>query len=689
MKFFNLLLVLFTCPFLFSQGHFMCGTDEMHKDLFIRYPQYNEGVNRAYERLQDHTRTFSTAIPAKSGAAYIIPVVFHVIHTYGDENISDAQILDALKQLNIQYRKQNPDTASIVSQFKSIAADCEIEFRIAQLDPDGNCTSGITRTVSNLTHTGDHRVKELVHWPPHKYLNVYICSQAAGLAGHAMMPAAADTMPQWDGIVMQHSYVGTIGTSEYFRRTVLSHEVGHFLNLQHIWGGNNVPGYYYLPVASQGNCAYDDDVDDTPNTIGWQTCNVSGATCGELDNVQNYMDYAYCGLMFTEGQKTRMHAALNSDVAGRKNLWQPENLIATGTDDETYYLCSAEFMSDKKVVCAGGQITFTDLSLHGVTSRQWEFEGGTATSLSDSVVSVVYSAQGKYAVKITAGNGSSTVEKIAEEYITVLPPQGNQNWLTTDFEYQPATDEKWFQDENLGGLKWATKGSGINQSTCYYLDNFEQPSARKYVLTSVPVNVSGVQQIGISFDFAYARTDVSANESDALYVQLSKDCGTTWSVVRSLSSSALKTVSQTDEVPFVPSENNQWKNVLINTIVPGYKVNNLMVRFVFDNKTTNNIYIDNINVGELASLQTTSMVYPEIEVFPNPASEQIEISGIEELFIHAVDLYDLSGKRIRSWKYDTIASKSLSLDIKGICSGSYLLKINTEKGEKIIHQVIH
>lgn len=260
-------------------------------------------------------------------------------------------------------------------------------------------------------------MKSLIHWPPNKYLNIYVCAQAAGLAGHSMLPAAADTIPEWDGIVMQHSYVGTIGTSEYFRRTVLTHEIGHFLNLQHIWGGNNVPNYYYLPVSDPGNCAYDDEVSDTPNTIGWQSCNLSGTTCGDLDNVQNYMDYAYCGRMFTEGQKARMHACLNSSVANRNNLWQPANLAATGTDDGTYYLCAAKFEADKRVVCVGDTITFSDLSYNGVQTRYWEINGATTNSTTDSIVKAVYSSPGKYTIKLTVGRDGEDVSVTRNEYI--------------------------------------------------------------------------------------------------------------------------------------------------------------------------------------------------------------------------------------------------------------------------------
>ena len=120
-----------------------------------------------------------------------------------------------------------------------------------------------------------------------------------------------------DGIVIQHNYTGSIGTSNAYRSRTLTHEVGHWLNLRHPWGNSNNPG-----LAE--NCDEDDLVDDTPNTMGWTSCVLEGTTCGSLDNVQNYMDYSYCGRMFTLGQKDRMRAAALSRSPNEINSRQPQ-----------------------------------------------------------------------------------------------------------------------------------------------------------------------------------------------------------------------------------------------------------------------------------------------------------------------------------------------------------------------------
>lgn len=684
-------ILFLTCSVMLSaiaaaQSHIACGTDEMHQKLFQEHPEYNAGIIRANDKLNQFTSNFMQQPQIKSGDPYIIPVVFHVIHNYGPENIGDAQIHDALKQVNIQFRKLNADTSDILQPFKARAADCKVEFRLAQLDPDGNCTSGITRTVSPLTAIGDHQVKSLIHWPPDKYLNVYICNQAAGLAGHSMMPPAADTIPQWDGIVMQHSYVGTIGTSAYALRTVLTHEIGHYLNLQHIWGGNNVPNYYYLPVGNAGNCAFDDDVSDTPNTIGWQTCNLGGQSCGELSNVQNYMDYSYCSLMFTEGQKVRMHAALNSPVAHRNNLWQPANLVATGTDDVTYHLCGARFTSDKTVICAGESVHFSDISYHGISERLWTFQGGTSAGNTDSLATVTYANPGTYDVTLKVGNGTNVVEVTLDDYITVLAAPGEDTGIDQAFEYDQHYYDHWITLDKGTPYNWDFTDRGFASNHSFKLNNFAAPINTTFEFYSHPIDASDLTSLAISFDWAYGR--IEGSDVDGLQVLVSNNCGETWYVVKSFyGSSSLKTVTGFVTGPFVPADDTQWKNTVIPSIPEAYLTENLMVKFKFDNKGNNNMYIDNIQVGHPDQLKLPAITKQDIEIYPNPANETVHLQTGENHSITKVSVYSLTGQLVKSFT-GMEQSPAVELDVKDLMNGYYLFRIESQQGEVVVSQAI-
>jgi PKD repeat protein len=593
-----LLIAVFGFSLLYSQ-HLNCATDEMHFRLMQEKPEITDYIREKERILENFTQEFIAHKKQRSNDVYIIPVVFHIIHDYGQENITDEQIYDAIHQVNIQMRMKNADTSDIVQAFKAIAADAEIEIRLAQKDPNGNCTSGITRTVSSLTSPGDHGLKSLIQWPPDKYLNIYVAREAATLAGHAMMPAASDTVPEWDGIVMSHSYVGTIGTSDFFRRTVLTHEIGHYLNLQHIWGGNNVPNYPYLVVGQDTNCLYDDGVDDTPLTKGWSTCNTSSQSCGSLDNVQNYMDYAYCARMFTEGQRDRMHAALNSSVAGRNNLWQPENLDFTGVSG----ICNTTFYTDNRVVCSGNSVTFkVPFGENEMNELSWYFEGGTPTYSNLHNPTVQYNAPGKFKVKLMVTKGSQTAIVEKEAFITALPIVGSKAPISEGFESYATLAEtfNWNVANQPSSTEWSINQQvGYNSNQSIWINNFNAPNAT-YSFTSKTIDAEDFigETLTLGFDVAYARRNVSNNE--LLRVLTSTNCGTTWTQRAQYGAATLETgpISTSE---FFPA-NNQWSFKQI-TIPQGDKVSNLLIKFEFVSGSGSNIFIDNINLqGDNSSI---------------------------------------------------------------------------------------
>ncbi len=276
-----------------------------------------------------------------------------------------------MRILNEDFRKLNADNANTVSAFQGISADTEIEFRLAKKDPNGNCTNGIDRIYSAETNIGDNGSK-INTWPRSKYLNVWVVKTiSSGAAGYfsGWFNAAED------GIMILNSYIGSIGTGNLQKSHALTHEIGHYLNLSHVWGDTNSPGV---------DCSGDDNVSDTPPTEGWSTCNLAGATCGStLDNVQNFMEYSYCSTMFTVGQKNRMHDLLTTTgwegFSERYKLYTTTNLAATGVSLPAV-LCQADFSSNStsSVICAGDSVTYTDNSWNGTPlTWSWTFPGGS------------------------------------------------------------------------------------------------------------------------------------------------------------------------------------------------------------------------------------------------------------------------------------------------------------------------
>src|SRR5690554_398907 len=648
---------------------FPCATDQINSELFHKHPELQSGIINATKKLEKFTQEYIQRAPHERGTGtYIIPVVFHVIHDYGEGNISNAQIHDAVRLVNQQYRHLIPDSADIVNEFKSLAADTEIEIRLAQLDPDGNCTSGITRTYSSLTNIGDHQVKDLIQWPSDKYLNVYVCNAAAGLAGHALLPGAADTIPKWDGIVMQHTYIGSIGTSNHFKRTVLSHEIGHFLNLQHIWGGNNVPDFYYLPVAEAGNCAHDDGVADTPLTVGWQSCSLSGTSCGTLDMVQNYMDYSYCSLLFTEGQKQRMHAALNSSVANRNNLWSPSNLLATGVAEGVNHLCQTEIDASQRVICAGESITFTDLSFHGITNRTWTFQGGSISSSTDSSVTVTFNTAGTYDVSLSISNGVNTIDSVYSEFIHVLEDQPTASNIIENFEDITVFENLWYPTVSENSTRFERVNYGKNSAYSIYVNNFDGPQMARYTLESKPIDATLFTEIAVTFDLAFAKMSTSLNEN--IQIQLSKDCGKTWTTKRQINLNS--NFSLESDAYFFPDHDSLWINIERVFAISNYKVNNLMIRLLFHANSGNNLYIDNINCSDISELSLSiETIKNNILVYPNPANDQLMVSVNPDFINGQIQLFDVFGKRVLS--KSILNKKEVAIDLTRFSEGTYFL----------------
>ncbi|MFN3874634.1 MAG: M43 family zinc metalloprotease [Flavobacteriales bacterium] len=252
-----------------------CETDRRLAEALASSPEFRQ---QYIEFQQEIRELMHHAAAQRDGEQeYIIPVVFHILHLQGEENISNEQVLNALAILNRDYAKQNADTATVHPAYQNRIAKMGIQFRLATKDPNGNCTNGIVRYQSTETLRGESTSK-LRPWPRNRYMNVYIVRQIlSGAAGYFTY----GPWPVLDGIVLLQDYTGSNGsaagipfTGAEFRSRALTHEVGHYLSLAHVWGENNGVPSDNIPPGScqmQALCG-DDGVYDTPNTKGWSCC---------------------------------------------------------------------------------------------------------------------------------------------------------------------------------------------------------------------------------------------------------------------------------------------------------------------------------------------------------------------------------------------------------------------------------
>ena len=165
-----LVFILLVSTLSFSQDR-TCGADIILKKNLQENPEKIIVRNQ----LENHTKEFiqNYKNSAKMEQQYIIPVVVHVIHDYGLENISAEQIARAMETVNEDWSGENNDIEEVIAEFSGLVADFGIEFRLATIDPDGNCTYGITRTASPLTEGNDEAARSLISWPDENYVNVY------------------------------------------------------------------------------------------------------------------------------------------------------------------------------------------------------------------------------------------------------------------------------------------------------------------------------------------------------------------------------------------------------------------------------------------------------------------------------------------------------------------------------------
>jgi PKD repeat protein len=618
-------------------------------------------------------------------ATYTVPVVFHIIHNNGPENISDAQVVDAMRVLNEDFNRLNPDWQNVRPEFLPLVANADIAFRLARKDPNGNCTKGITRTVSALTSQGDQAMKNLIQWPRNKYLNVWVCANADGAAGYTLTPGGAALFAAADGIVMTHTYVGAIGTGSPSRSRALTHEVGHWINLEHTWGGSNTPG-----VAS--NCNTDDGVSDTPNTIGWTTCNLSGTSCSSLDNVENFMEYSYCSKMFTLGQKTRMVAALTAATAQRNQLITASNLTATGVSLPDA-LCAAAFSANRRIICQGETVTFTDESYNAVTSRNWSFAGGNPATSTAAAPSVTYSAPGNYTVSLTASDGSTSQTSTQTEYITVLPVPGTLPPFQEGFESLTGFAAPDWMVENLhNDNTWTvTTAAAYTGSKSARIVNTTAMDGRTDALVSRTYDLTGATQITLSFRHAYARR--TSTSDDVLYVYTSTNCGATWSLRKIMRGTNTLPTAGITTSSFIPTGPEQWGYTEVTNIsVPSNAVANFRFKFEFESDGGNNIYLDDINLnGMPVGIGELTAGGAGLALLPNPATEQATaLISLPKPGTLTLEVLDMTGRVALSQSYGPRPAGDLRLPVSltGLRPGAYFLRARMDELQRTLRFVV-
>lgn len=299
-------------------SHRTCAAEEAYQAALDRNPamrQWEEQDHQNYLRFMDNPDAQRTA------GTITIPVVFHVIYSINANAVPSSRLQSQIDVLNEDFSRTNSDAGNTPAAFQGVAANTNIQFCLATQDPNGNASTGITRTQSSHANTsfpgGEASLKAVIQWDPTQYLNIWVVENiSGGVLGYAAFPASLPFDPQLDGVVLDEAYTGRNSSGAPFNlgRTA-THEVGHWLGLLHTFS-NGCAGMTQSTCNSQG-----DRICDTPPTSGSNFgCPSTQNTCNETfpsnqnDMTMNYMDYVNdaCMNMFTQDQADRMNFYLNT-----------------------------------------------------------------------------------------------------------------------------------------------------------------------------------------------------------------------------------------------------------------------------------------------------------------------------------------------------------------------------------------
>jgi hypothetical protein len=701
-NYFITLSLLLASLFSQSQNTFNCTSHFEFNRMMVEDPHFKKNQ----EQLEKETEAYLQNNPlAKSSATatYIIPVVFHVIYTTPAGNISDAQILDQIDILNEEFNRLQGDASLTPVAFQPLAAPFSVEFRLATIDPSGNCTNGINRVYNTLTNCSvkENDVKSVSYWPSNKYLNIWVTqtmhyagSISCDGGGYAQFPGGLATT---DGINIRGDLIGSIGTAATntgwgnFKGRYLIHELGHWFNLRHIWGdancGNDLVADTPPAVFSNSGC---------PNFPHNAFNNCGAGANGEM--FTNYMDYTNgpCLNMFTAGQVTRMTAAINSGVSGRNNLWTINNLNATGTNDPYTYpvACAAvpEVLQNGIIVaCVGDSVKLTDNSYGGnKTSRVWNFGGEPASSLTDSIVKVKYSFPGAYTFTLTNNYANTSKSTVFTNKIYIIGNTHNPLYYVPfedSFESQTDFYNDWVIIDNDNDLStWeyvtSTAYTGFNSIG---VANYDKVAPTLDEIISPAYDLRAVQNPSLTFRLNFTRR--TTNDNDQLQVFISNNCGKTWtSLYLKNANGSLKTSTTVQPASYTPAiSSNEWRLEKVN-IQPFLAQDVVRFKFSFTSGGGNNLFIDDINVD---GINTTGLKnytkQNKVSIFPNPASNQLTLNYSGEGGEITIEIIDVLGHTVKECTSGKTLekNKSTTINLNSIENGIYIIRVKQQG--KYIH----
>lgn len=680
-----------------AQNERVCGTMEMLEKSMENDARLEERMLKQEALLQKLIKNNPELV--RGDDVITIPVVIHVVYRTEVQNITDAQILSQIVVMTDDFRRTNADAINTLPEFLGVAADSEIEFCLATIDPNGDPTTGIERRETTRVSWGfENGMKYTAQggldaWPRDKYLNMWTVNFSGGLLGFAQFPGGGPAAE--DGVVMGYDFFGTADLDDgsfvlsppfHLGRTT-THEVGHWLNLRHIWG--------------DGPCGVDDQVADTPmsdNSNGG--CPLTHISCTSLDMVQNYMDYTNdaCMNIFTQGQSDRMNAAMlsfpfresliTSEGCGSLLAIDPQitsiNLVGESGD------CSTTFTPEITIYNGGlSELTGADIeySLDEAIPETEPWVGSLTSGESEIfTLPAIIVSTGPHSFEasiILLGdendtNNSQSTNFVSNDGTTVTMDIHDESQAIEEFEEVAFPPENWTLDNPDDEATWErVSGAGGygNSSSCakmdFYSPNNNTTGEFDYLSTGT-FDMNALESLELSFSYAHARYLTS---NDRLRIYLTDGCGTLLSVLWQQSGFGLATATDPGEEAFIPTPTD-WETGNIN-ITPNLQSGIGQIVFEGLSDWGNNLYIDDINFTGIFVGIAEPTSY-SVGIHPSISSTNIGI------YIQAnksknfeIELVDLHGKVVYNEFRNATNNVEIKMDVSSFASGLYIVRVRS------------
>ncbi|MEX2336785.1 MAG: choice-of-anchor J domain-containing protein [Fulvivirga sp.] len=615
--------------FLVNPAHAQrCGTvvyQQMRNDHF---PLLKDKVAFEQWLRQRKERRGEAGIAREEATIYTIPVVVHIVHNGEpigvDANISVQQILSQIAVLTEDFRRMNADATETPAMYLPIAADVELEFALAQRDPEGISTTGIVRIdgqKSEWRMEENYELKSLSYWPAEDYLNIWVTDISGVYLGYAQFPTSTDVeglddssnSRLTDGVVIDYKAFGSKEkyppanlVNDYALGRTTTHEVGHFFGLRHIWGDDS------------GGCSASDYVDDTPNQGGsTQNCPEANTTsCNSMDMIQNYMDYTddACMNLFTSGQKDRIRVILENSPR-RASLTVSQGAIPPVIFSND--LGIRRIITPSNFACSGVNIPALEVRNYGdnnITSAQITIlldnePLETATfplDLDPLEIDVIeFSAvnlntSGDYVISFEIEAVNNTTDgKVSNNFLSenIMVPESIAVPMREDFNDVPTAEipSQWTLLNPDNQLTWRAvdANNGETGNTSLYMNFYNYEIEGEYDSLLTPVfNLTDIPFAILSFARAYAVYPGISNE-EGLIIKLSTNCGQTFEhTLYESYGDELATTTRTSTF-FTPQGSEDWKRECL-ILEEFLGLPNIRIAFISKNGHGNNLYIDDV-----------------------------------------------------------------------------------------------